>query len=142
LAPAVREALGGRAGLAADQVVPVPRIPKPTSGKLQRAAPACAYADGEFAGAIAALGSVAPAAATGEVDRLLGELGALCAELAKDRAIGPDDNLFEVGVSSLTLTEIVLGIDERYPKTVDINDLFDHPTLRELAAFIRRRMAA
>ena len=142
LAHAVREALGGRAGLEADQVVPVPRIPKTTSGKLQRAALACAYADGEFDGALAALGSVAPAAATEEGDPLLDELVALCAELAKDRAIGPDDNLFEVGVSSLTLTEIVLGIDERYPKTVDINDLFDHPTLRELAAFIRRRMAA
>ena len=36
----------------------------------------------------------------------------------------------------------LIRIDERYPKTVDINDLFDHPTLRELAAFIRRRMAA
>src|SRR5690606_42008942 len=87
LAHAVREALGGRAGLEADPVVPVPRIPKTTSGKLQRAALACAYADGEFDGALAALGSVAPAAATEEGDPLLDELVALCAELAKDRAI-------------------------------------------------------
>ncbi|MDZ7769276.1 MAG: acyl carrier protein [Woeseiaceae bacterium] len=48
------------------------------------------------------------------------------------------DNLFEVGISSLTLTEIMLAVDERYPGRVDINDLFEHPTLRELAEFLRR----
>jgi len=41
-------------------------------------------------------------------------------------------------VSSLTLTEIVLAIDERYPGKLDISDLFDYPTLREVAAFLRR----
>ncbi|MEE8427087.1 MAG: acyl carrier protein, partial [Woeseiaceae bacterium] len=59
-------------------------------------------------------------------------------EFSKERRIGPDDNLFEVGVSSLTLTEITLAIDERYPGKLDISDLFDHPTLREIAAFLRR----
>jgi acyl carrier protein len=52
--------------------------------------------------------------------------------------VGPDDNLFEVGVSSLTLTEIVLAIDERYPGKFDISDLFDHPTLRDIANFLRQ----
>jgi acyl carrier protein len=45
--------------------------------------------------------------------------------------------LFEVGVTSLTLTEIVLAVDERYPGKLDISDLFDYPTIRELASFIR-----
>ena len=49
-----------------------------------------------------------------------------------------DDNLFEVGVSSLTLTEIVLAVEEKHPGKVDISDLFDYPTIRELADFIRR----
>jgi len=62
----------------------------------------------------------------------------ICREFSKDREIGPDDNLFEVGVSSLTLTEIVLAIDERYPDKVDISDVFDYPTLREIAAFMQR----
>jgi acyl carrier protein len=44
-----------------------------------------------------------------------------------------------VGVSSLTLTEIVLAIDERHPGKLDISDLFDHPTLRDIAAFLRRQ---
>lgn len=137
LADAVRETLGSRAGLEADQVVPVLRIPKTTSGKVQRAQLARAYAEGEFDETLAAL---APAAGAPEEegDPLVRELLATCRRFAKDRPIGPDDNLFEVGVSSLTLTEIVLAIDERHPGKVDISDLFDYPTIRELAAFLRR----
>ena len=86
-------------------VIPVQRIPKTTSGKVQRGKLLEAYIDGE---------------------------------LSKDRRIGPDDNLFEVGVSSLTLTEIVLAIDEKYPGKLDISDLFDYPTLRAIAAFLER----
>ena len=61
----------------------------------------------------------------------------LAGEFSQGLKIGPDDNLFEVGLSSLTLTEIVLAIDERYPGKGDINDLFDVPTLREVADFLR-----
>jgi len=70
-------------------------------------------------------------------DPLVAELEVICREFSKDRKIGPDDNLFEVGVSSLTLTEIVLAIDEKHPGKLDISDLFDYPTLREIAAFIK-----
>jgi acyl carrier protein len=69
---------------------------------------------------------------------LIVELEQICREFAKDRVIGPDDNLFEVGVSSLTLTEIVLAIDERHPGKLDISDLFDYPTIRQLCGFLRR----
>jgi len=62
----------------------------------------------------------------------------ICREFSKERTIGPDDNLFEVGISSLTLTEIILAVDEKYPGKVDISDLFDYPTIRELAKFMRR----
>ena len=38
---------------------------------------------------------------------------------------------------SLSLTEITLAVDGRYPGKVDISDLFDHPTIREIADIIR-----
>jgi acyl carrier protein len=139
LADAARDALGARAGLEADRVLPVPRIPKTTSGKLQRALLASAYADGAFDQMLAALAPPARAADAAEegTDPLVDELLAICRAFAKDRPIGPDDNLFEIGVSSLTLTEIILAIDEKHPGKVDISDLFDYPTVHELAAFIR-----
>lgn len=139
LAEAVRARLGAQAGLEVDHVVPVSRIPKTTSGKVQRGRLAAAYADGEFDETLAALeGATAGAAEAGEDDPLVVELLAICREFAKDRPVGADDNLFEVGVSSLTLTEIVLAIDEKHPGRLDISDLFDYPTVRQIARFLRR----
>lgn len=134
----VRDMVGEQTGLEVDKVIPVSRIPKTTSGKVQRGKLLEAYIDGEFD---EILGQMTPAEAHGEAtddNPLVAELELICREFSKDRTIGPDDNLFEVGVSSLTLTEIVLAIDEKYPGKLDISDLFDYPTLREIAAFLER----
>ena len=138
LADEVRNIIGSHVGLEVDHVIPVSRIPKTTSGKVQRAHLLRDYQNGEFA---SLLQDIAPAIESGgEVDEdpLVAEFVEICREFSKERTIGPDDNLFEVGVSSLTLTEIVLAIDERYPDKLDISDLFDYPTLREVAAFMQR----
>jgi acyl carrier protein len=141
LAAAVKARVAEKTGLEVDHVIPVARIPKTTSGKVQRGQLAASYLDGEFDEALQALAALAGGEraekGNGE-DTLVAELEQICREFSKDRRIGPDDNLFEVGVSSLTLTEIVLAIDERYPGKVDISDLFDQPTIRQLADFIRR----
>jgi acyl-CoA synthetase (AMP-forming)/AMP-acid ligase II/acyl carrier protein len=137
IAKTVSDVIGEHSGLEIDHVIPVPNIPKTTSGKVQRVKLLNAYLDGEFSSVVEALTPAAAAVATDD-DPLVAELITICAEFSKERSIGADDNLFEVGVSSLTLTEIVLAIDERYPGKLDISDLFDYPTLREVAAFLRR----
>jgi acyl-CoA synthetase (AMP-forming)/AMP-acid ligase II/acyl carrier protein len=139
LAAAIRDRVGEHVGLEVDHVIPISRVPKTTSGKVQRAHLLRDYADGEFADVLRQLAPAAETEVETDADPLVAEFVAICREFAKDRAIGPDDNLFEVGVSSLTLTEIVLAIDERYPGKLDISDLFDYPTLREIAAFMREQ---
>ena len=135
----VRDIVGEHAGLEVDKVIPVARIPKTTSGKVQRAKLLQAYADGEFDEALSVLAPVDDSNDESfDEDPIVVELVAICREVAKDRKIGPDDNLFEVGVTSLTLTEIVLAVDEKYPGKLDISDLFDYPTLREIAALLKR----
>jgi acyl-CoA synthetase (AMP-forming)/AMP-acid ligase II/acyl carrier protein len=137
LAEQVRDIIGEHTGLEVDHVIPVSRIPKTTSGKVQRAHLLRDYLDGEFNKVLAELSPPAPSNDGVDADPLIAELEIICREFSKERIIGPDDNLFEVGVSSLTLTEIVLAIDEKYPGKLDISDLFDYPTLREVAAFMR-----
>ena len=134
----VRDIVGEHASLDVDTVIPVARIPKTTSGKVQRAKLLDAYFDGEFDAVLAELAPQADADETYDDDPLVAELEQICRDVSKDRKISADDNLFEVGVSSLTLTEVVLAIDERYPGKLDISDLFDYPTLREIAAFLKR----
>jgi acyl-CoA synthetase (AMP-forming)/AMP-acid ligase II/acyl carrier protein len=135
----VRNIVGEHAGLDVDTVIPVARIPKTTSGKVQRVKLLDSYINGEFD---AILAELAPAAEAGDedldADPLVAQLEKICREVAKDRKISADDNLFEIGVSSLTLTEIALAIDEKFPGKLDISDLFDYPTLRDVAAFLRR----
>lgn len=137
LANKVIARIGEQTGLGVDHVIPVRKIPKTTSGKIQRAAMLTAYLDGEYD---EVLGKLAPEISIEGVDDdpLIAELELICREFSKERMIGPDDNLFEVGISSLTLTEIALAVDERYPGKLDISDIFDYPTLREIADFLRQ----
>ena len=137
LADKVRIRIGEQTGLEVDHVIPVRNIPKTTSGKIQRAALLNAYLDGEFDAVLEKLAPMALGEATDD-DPLVAELELICREFSRERTIGPDDDLFEIGVSSLTLTEIALAIDERYPGKLDISDIFDYPTLRKIAAFLRR----
>jgi len=138
VADGVRAIVGEHTGLEVDHVIPVNRIPKTTSGKVQRAHLASAYLDGEFDAFVTALRAADGDDADLDEDPLIRELEQICREFSKERRIGPDDNLFESGLSSLTLTEIVLAVDEKYPGRLDISDLFDHPTIREIARFMQR----
>lgn len=137
LAYQVRSIIGAEIGIEVDHVIPVLRIPKTTSGKIQRAQLVSAYLDGDFDAVLPKASGDVPDDAAADDDPVVAELSEICREFARDSRVGPDDNLFEVGISSLTLTEMFLALEEKYPGKVDINDLFDYPTLRELAGFIR-----
>jgi len=139
IAADVRNLIGEQTGLEVDKVIPVARIPKTTSGKVQRGKLLVAYFEGEFDDVLGQLKPASADDAATDDDPLVAQLELICREFSKDRTIGADDNLFEVGVSSLTLTEIVLAIDEKHPGELDISDLFDYPTLREIAAFLQRK---
>ena len=137
LADKVVVRIGEQTGLEVDHVIPIKKIPKTTSGKVQRAALLSSYLDGEFDDVLEKLTPSVSTEGTDD-DPLVAELELICREFSTERLIGPDDNLFEAGISSLTLTEIALAVDERYPGKLDISDIFDYPTLREIADFLRR----
>lgn len=144
-APMAREVAGRvnqRTGLSVARVLPVTHIPKTTSGKLQRGQLAGDYAAGAFdeqAAALAALlGESAEAAAeetAGDQD-VAARLKAICDEVVPGKKVGYDDNLFEIGLSSLDLAQIHEGIEADFPDRLDVTDLFDYPTINELAAFL------
>ena len=51
------------------------------------------------------------------------------------------DNLFEIGASSLKLIEIHEQIDRSIPGQVDLTELFDFPTIAELAQHLQSKLA-
>jgi len=130
-------------GLEVAEVVPVKRIPKTTSGKVQRHLLEESYVDGEFAAELAELARLRsekrpPAAASGT--EIEAKIKAIC-DTELGRPIGLEDNLFEIGASSLKLIAIHESIDRDYPGMVDLTELFDYPTIRELAAFLAGKLA-
>jgi len=133
-------------GLEVAHVVPVKRIPKTTSGKIQRHLLENDYVDGvydadlaELAGLRAALEAAGGAKATSsDIERQLKDI----CDAALERNIDVDDNLFELGASSLKLIEIHEQIDRIYPGLVDLTELFDYPTLSELSKHLEGKLAA
>ncbi len=69
-------------------------------------------------------------------------LKSICDAALPGKRIDVNDNLFEVGASSLKLIEIHEQIDREYPGKIDLTELFDFPTIAELASHLQGKLAA
>ncbi|HTY94970.1 MAG TPA: non-ribosomal peptide synthetase [Steroidobacteraceae bacterium] len=132
-------------GLEVADVVPVKRIPKTTSGKIQRHVLEEAYLAGEFANELAELAALR-AARRGPVSASRSDIEekirTICDAALEGKKLDLHDNLFEVGASSLKLIEIHEQIDREFPGQVDLTELFDYPTIAELAAHLEAKLQA
>src|SRR5688572_8074473 len=63
-------------------------------------------------------------------------------DAALERNIDVNDNLFEIGASSLKLIEIHEQMDRIYPGMVDLTEMFDFPTIAELSRHLEGKLAA
>ncbi len=133
--------IGEHAGLEVSAVVPVRRIPKTTSGKVQRHLLEQEYLSGANAADLATVRDLArqQGAPLGSVSTTEAELQAICDAALAGRRIGAHDSLFDVGVSSLKLVAIHEQVEQRWPGLVDVTDIFDHPSIAELARLIDTR---
>ena len=150
-----QQMINEKLGLEVKHVVPVKRIPKTTSGKIQRVALEKAFVNGEFADELKQLlpllshaGPAATAqphapnatAKSGSATASLEEqLLAICREAMAGKSLSAQDNLFEIGASSLTLIQIHERIDTEFPNLVDLTELFDYPTIESLAQHLRAK---
>jgi acyl carrier protein len=131
-------------GLEVAQVVPVKRIPKTTSGKVQRHLLEQAYADGEFdadLGELAQLRERQSGGARVSGSELESRLQEICETVLGGKRVEVGDNLFELGASSLKLIEIHETIDREFPGLIDLTELFDHPTIHDLAKHLEAKLA-
>lgn len=145
LAAEVTKLINEHTGLEVADVVPVKRIPKTTSGKIQRHLLEQQYVDGEFASELAEIAALRGAqgnAATQSTDAIETRLLQICNGVLTNRPVGPNDNLFEIGASSLKLIEMHEQIDKDYPGLLDLTELFDHPTIGDLAKHLTLKLGA
>lgn len=143
LAKQAAKVLNEQSGLDVDYVIPVNRIPKTTSGKIQRRILGDAFANGEYTEVLQELEKLSQpqsVAADIALTPLQQELKTICDNVLEHSSLGVNDNFFESGISSLMLAEIHQQIDDRYPGVVDVVDLFEYQTIIELSEFMQGKM--
>ena len=141
IASDVRRFIGQRTGTEIQHVIPVDRIPKTTSGKVQRFALQSAYAKGEFEECLMEQVTESPTENTQNYSEMEDTLLDICATSLDGIKLERHDNFFEIGMNSLKLVEIHELIDQRFPAQLEVSDLFDHPTLAQLAAFLETKQS-
>lgn len=141
---AITKTLSEAAGVSVHALVPVTRIPKTTSGKVQRYLLVQGLENGEHTALLQAKSDLSEreeqdarvSVGNQSVDDTESFLLAICNKEVEGMTVATEDNLFELGISSLTLASIHAAIEEQWPDQVDITDLFDYPTVSELAGFL------
>ncbi|MDB6103056.1 MAG: AMP-dependent synthetase and ligase [Gammaproteobacteria bacterium] len=145
IATEVARLVNEQAGLEVADVIPVKRIPKTTSGKIQRHLLEESYEQGEFTAELeelAALRAARRGPQSGSRSQIEESLRVICETALPGKRVDVQDNLFEIGASSLKLIEIHEQIDRQYPGLVDLTELFDFPTIAELARHVEDKLAA
>ena len=137
IAEEIRRIVIQHLGIEIDYVIPIKKIPKTTSGKIQRTILSNNFIDGIYNDYIST--TRRNAKTTYSPSDYLETLIAITNDYSKEFEIKENDNLFEVGISSLTLSEIMMAIDEIYPDKINLDDIFDNPTLKELSRLLQTR---
>ena len=138
----VRAAVNEQFGIEVHHVLPIRKVPKTTSGKVQRSSLADSFLNGEFTEVI---NELSPKSNTSEDvneqsdDEMIEAIKKICAEALPDKTFTVNESLLELGASSLALVEIHSGLDELYPNQIEITDLVDHSTITELAHFLKNK---
>ncbi len=142
----VRKTINEIIGIEVQQVLAIKRVPKTTSGKIQRHVLNKAYINGDYDVQIEQIQNILTRENTNndsdnnfDTDTLSGKILQICNDIVEDKTINLQDNLFEIGISSLTLAEIHEQLEELFPGQIEISDLFDHPTIKELSAFLESK---
>lgn len=137
----LRRHLGARLGLGVDHILPIKRMPKTTSGKIQRFRLAQQFAGGDFdelERGIAALDRAARAGREAEtLDSLEDEVLARVRERLGDPSIGPEDSLYAHGLDSLRGTLLAAELEARYGGEIDLRRFLREPTAAGLARCLR-----
>ncbi len=136
----IKRELNLRLGVQVDHVIPLKRIPKTTSGKVQRFNLVQKFEEGIFDPIVNEIREIklqVQQKHNKEIGRLEEDLLTVCKEFLTDRELGINDNLFEMGINSLTLTQISSVLQKSYSEQITIADFYANPTIRDLARYIK-----
>ncbi|NLD46649.1 MAG: amino acid adenylation domain-containing protein, partial [Clostridiaceae bacterium] len=141
LALSLKRTINSKMGLEVKEVVPIRKMLKTTSGKIQRFKLGEMYSNGEFNDELIILGKLIneakyrkrEKAPKNEIENKLVEI---CAEILEDGNIGIHDNFMDIGANSIKLNHIADKVESFFPGKISVTDFFTYPTVSKLAEYI------
>ncbi len=112
--------------------VPLTSLPLNSNGKVDRSALPIPEAPSPEPGQTVA------AASANELEDAIGEVW--CQILSLDQ-VGPNDNFFDLGGTSLLLVHTHAALQKRLSRTLSVTDLFEFPSVRALGRHLDGRMS-
>ena len=114
------------------QLIQLPELPKNANMKIDRAK-------------LPATTAPAPPALSGDLsstDALTDEIAAIIGQLLSVPEFGRAENLFESGGHSLLAARLLVQLRNRFHVNMSLNELFDDPTARGIAEYLRQHGGA
>jgi tyrocidine synthetase-3 len=137
LLPALRNAVADQTGLTVDTIIPIARIPKTTSGKVQHFKLTESYQSGQYAPLLAELNqlqnTIGETLTQPAVEAWLIET---CNRVLEVTDINATDNLFDWGITSLQATRLASYIKEWSGKDFSVWEVLSNPTITDIAELI------
>ncbi|MCR8843450.1 amino acid adenylation domain-containing protein [Paenibacillus sp. SC116] len=140
IAKRLRYHLNFAGGWSVKEIVPIRRIPKTTSGKVQRYKLAQDYEAGIYAEIIL---SMHPSLQKQNEKRNTPTLKVvehkllnIVKEVLQIDSIGADDSYFDIGANSIQMVQMTEHLEREFGVPITVAELFSYPNLSKLAEFI------
>lgn len=142
LADKIKKHIREKMGLIVEKVIPIKKIPKTTSGKVQRykLADLC---EAEYINTYTALQELKmsiDSRKTSEtiINDIEQNVTKICNDILSINKIAVNENLYELGLNSLKITSLADALHEKFDIEIPINDMFALSSINELAQYIKQ----
>lgn len=138
----IKKHVSRQMGLEVKEVIPIKKVPKTTSGKIQRYKLIRRYLDGEFGDTVGEMNQMMVRDDERKEVHLPGsvleeKLLVLFQSVLGKEKIGIDDNFFECGGHSLNANMLILKIQKELEVQLPLSKLFELPAISQLAPYIQ-----
>lgn len=145
LQKSIKEIVLKKVGLVADHVIPIKQIPKTTSGKVMRYQLINQYLEGEFDKIIEVVDTKENANSKNQAktEEPKNKLDSIKLTIKKELnnllgfEVDYETKFFDIGVKSTHISPLTEAINEALGYELQVNHIFDYPTINLLAAFIK-----
>jgi len=141
LALNLKKTINSKMGLEVKEIVPIRKMLKTTSGKIQRFKLGEMYVNGEYNDNLVVLRKLLSDLKTKKRDKLPKNeiekrLIDICVETLEDENISINDSFMDIGANSMKLNQIAERIESIFPGKISVTDFFTYPTVSKLAEYI------